>query len=788
MKREKFTTTLLSLLIFIPGLTGCSNKKSDAFHLLLGAWMIQNGVSSGGQNEGNIQPRSCNLWSAPPDSDPYTDISPTATTIDNQLVSNLYTSAHADRLAGNYQAGFDKITQALSEVYKLQNKFDYWYIYWEEIILNFLKNGASHSDQFNHKTLYILVQNASIEALYDEVNHVTYPISPAANFTITSNEISLFRSRADEFDLFVTALTRGRVQYTHDILIVDNIQKDLALRAITPWDGTNVYLYTSFLETFEPDLSTLLLENYHLYDTISIILPDTLHSAGAVGIGTSSGATDLMEGGVAPTGLPVVRYLYNGDKRGLLINNIDTASEFQLFHEYFHMLEGTLKTQHPQHVWKPGIPGKPAWITNEIEYYRYMFDYEINDKITQMLYLSRYGNDRFQNTALIDANRNFASQNSQSNLKEAFLLTQRGDINSLQQALNLVQGYSAASVKMGQLLRATDTARHSYQSLKANQDLDPFNSNRLKELAWLLDYNFNLSRLALSYYTEAMDYYDEYGNDTLYFMELGRAKGSLQRRETANALTILNDPCNEPLQRLNNDTKKEWNLYRARAYLLADNLNQGEAALAIAESTPSARADLNSDTSKIRLIYNERLKNWKSDLPAYLETLPSPAIQADINLQYQTLLENGKIETDIDLQITYFYQASLLYPENWEPWFWMGYYLYGNNRFSDSLYAFEKVRSLSSDPNAQDYYNLYAGMIYIATMREPVGWPLVELWIQSQVDSGNTPVAWATNVSLDYHDIILNNTSKAMSIANTLSTNNDAWYANRAYLWIQENQ
>ena len=247
-----------------------------------------------------------------------------------------------------------------------------------------------------------------------------------------------------------------------------------------------------------------------------------------------------MEGGITPQGLPIIPYLRYGDKRGLFINNIDTASAAQLLHEYFHMIESVMDTGFPGHAWLKNVDGPPG-ISTELEYYRYIYDRLVTANSDAFLYRSKHGSSKSSDTELYDKVMRYKAKYTEEALRQAFVCYKLGDDASLERSLRYVPDYPFSSAVLGGRLRFQSQGVEAYQKLKVSAEIDPDNSLRDMYMGWLLTYNLDLAEYALPYYERILPEYDQFHSSWKYYLIDGLAKGYIAAGEYDKARALIAD-------------------------------------------------------------------------------------------------------------------------------------------------------------------------------------------------------------------------------------------------------
>ena len=93
---------------------------------------------------------------------------------ETQAIWNLYYNADALREAGQYKKALQVISNARDLVLDLDNKRDYFMVEWQHLLIEYLANGAQDEFADRHKTLHIIIKNASIENTYDLLSKKIY--------------------------------------------------------------------------------------------------------------------------------------------------------------------------------------------------------------------------------------------------------------------------------------------------------------------------------------------------------------------------------------------------------------------------------------------------------------------------------------------------------------------------------------------------------------------------------------------------------------------------------------
>lgn len=701
---------------------------------------------------------------------------------ETQAIWNLYYNADALREAGQYKKALQVISNARDLVLDLDNKRDYFMVEWQHLLIEYLANGAQDEFADRHKTLHIIIKNASIENTYDLLSKKIYTHSPPYQYSLNDSEIEQFRVQAAEFDLACTALAGGTILYENDIVVVDSTQKDIALRQISEnWYGKDIYLYTTYLDTIEPPLTELFKNNYGEYDCYSIILPATFDGSGDPGLARKQNETDLMEGGITPQGLPIIPFVHYGDTRAVFINNIDTASAAQLFHEYFHMIERVMDTGFPGHAWMSDVEG-PAGISTEIGYYRYMFDKVVPDSRDTFMFRSKYGTAKVENTELYSKVLDFSRKQTQEDLRLAFIYFKLGDDPSLEQSLQHVPDYPLSSVLLGERLRYQGKGVEAYQKLKVNAELDPDNVLREMYMGWLLTYNLDLPEYALPYYESLLQKYNQINADWRYYVIDGLAKAYIAMGELDKAEAIIENDTYTPVFRGNDERSGERHMLSGII-----SFNRGLEDEARSSFEKAGETDKSQEYLAVLDIFESQKSVPLKERLAKIE--PSPEGQ-NKRQAYNELIDAGKATETIEEKITSFYRASLLYPEEWQPWFWIGYYCRNDRRYFDALRAFEKMRELDSSDLVQGYYFFYTGMIHHELKNQCEAGKWLSQWVAIQKKAGKEVGPWYNNLLMRYYDTCLSDKQAAYRHAlATLSAIEDIgdWYYQRAYVWCKEN-
>jgi hypothetical protein len=701
---------------------------------------------------------------------------------ETQAIWNLYYNADALREAGQYKKALQVISNARDLMLDLDNKRDYFMVEWQHLLIEYLANGARNEFADRHKTLHIIIKNASIENTYDLLSKKIYPHSPPYQYSLNDSEIEQFRVQAAEFDLACTALSKGTILYENDIVVVDSTQKDIALRQISEnWYGKDIYLYTTYLDTIEPPLTELFKNNYGNYDCFSIILPASFRNDGNPGLAGRPNETDFMEGGITPQGLPIIPFVHYGDTRAVFINNIDTASGAQLLHEYFHMIEGVIDTGFPGHAWMSDVEG-PAGISTEIGYYRHIFEKVVLDKHDTFMFRSKYGTAKVEDTKLFSKVLDFSRKQTQDALRLAFIYYKLGDDPSLEQSLQHVPDYPYSSVLLGERFRYQGRDMEAYQKLKVNAELDPDNVLREMYMGWLLTYSLDLPEYALPYYESLLQKYDQINADWRYYVIDGLAKAYIAMGEFDKAEAIIANDTYSLVFQGNNERSGEQHLLSGIILFRRGLRSEARASFEKAGGIDQSKEYLDVldvFDSRNQVSFEERLS----------EIEPSSESQ-NKRQAYNELIEAGKATETIDEKVAAFYRASLLFPGEWQPWFWIGYYCRNARRYFDALRAFKKMRELDGSDLVQGYYFYYTGMIHHELKNQCEAGKWLSKWVAIQKKAGKEVGPWYSNLLMRYYDTCLSDKQAAYRHAlATLAGIDDIgdWYYQRAYIWCKEN-
>jgi len=117
---------------------------------------------------------------------------------------DLYRKSTAARNEGNYRDGLQFINQALIYVVPSQNKQDFFMVYWEQLLQDYLVNGSGRNQIETHKTLHIIVRNAEIDTVYNTMDGTVSTLNPPYIRRISDEEIEDFKIQTAEIGLAYT--------------------------------------------------------------------------------------------------------------------------------------------------------------------------------------------------------------------------------------------------------------------------------------------------------------------------------------------------------------------------------------------------------------------------------------------------------------------------------------------------------------------------------------------------------------------------------------------------------